>query len=158
MVGVDSVLVPLLQSLREEDEPYQYVRPPVVHIFFLLCSDRKLLKLIKLGEKKEETVGVRLAKLRCEARHLETIWRFIFPEMYKEVDEKMIQTHVAIKEKAQSLAAIEARSLVATPLPHLTPSGIEDYARGAIEHLLSCSARSVHPCSFLVSNIQVVYF
>ena len=155
MVGVDSVLVPLLQSLREEDESYQYVRPPVVHIFFLLCSDRKLLKL---GKKKEGKVGVRLAKLRCEARHLETLWRFIFPEMYKEVDEKMIQTHVAIKEKAQSLAAIEAHSLVATPLPHLTPSGIEDYARGAIEHLLSCSARSVHPCSFLVSNIQVVYF
>ena len=32
---MDIVLVPLLQSLREEDKWYQYVRPPVVHHFFL---------------------------------------------------------------------------------------------------------------------------
>ena len=104
-------------------------------------------------------MGVRLAKLRCEARHLETLWRFLYPLMGQRLNETLHNTRLAIKDTVQSLATLEARSLATTtPLPHLTPSGIEDYARGAIEHLLSCSARSVHPCSFLVSNIQVVYF
>ena len=91
----------------------------------------------------------RLNKLRCEALHLETLWRFLYPLMGQRLNETLHNTRLAIKDTVQSLATLEARSLATTtPLPHLTPSGIEDYAGVAVGQLLSYSAGSVRPHSF----------